>query len=213
MFKRTVAAALLTIASVFISQQAIAQDFQEGVHYKRISPAVTTSDKSKIEVLEFFWYGCGHCYHFEPLVKAWKGQQADDVVFVRSPAIWNNTMRAHAKLYYAVKLLKVLDKVDDPLFSHLTANRRALETEDQQVAFVSNYGVDADAFRNMYKQFGVESMVAQADSRARSVRIEGTPELLVNGKYRITADMAGGQPQMLQVASYLVELERKARAQ
>lgn len=211
MLKRTLGVVVFVLGCLVLGQAAVAQEFKEGVHYIKLDNPVPTSDKNKIEVLEFFWYGCGHCYHFEPLAKAWKSQQADDVVFVRSPAMWNKTMQAHARLFYTVKLLNALDKVDDAIFAQLTKQQRSLESIDDQAAFVAKHGVDEKAFREMASQFGVDSLVRQADARARSVMIEGTPELLVNGKYRVTSRMAGSQAKMLQVASYLVEQERQAQ--
>ncbi|MDN3638149.1 thiol:disulfide interchange protein DsbA/DsbL [Simiduia curdlanivorans] len=188
------------------------EKYQAGVHYTVLDAPVRTADASKIEVTEVFWYGCGHCYHFEPLVQPWKKALADDVNFVQSPAMWNGAMELHARAFYVAKALGVSEQMHGPLFEamNVAGKRLANEAEIQEI-FVAN-GVDADKFTKAFSSFGVTGQVRQADARARSYRITGTPELVVEGKYRISAKEAGGQPQMLEVASFLIEKVRAERA-
>jgi thiol:disulfide interchange protein DsbA len=211
MIKRILASCIMAL-SLWGSSVAFAADFEEGVNYIRLGTPLPTLHKDKIEVVEFFWYGCVHCYHFEPTLEAWAAQQDDDVYVVGSPAMWNKTMQIHAQAYYTAQALKVLDKVNAPLFAALnTQPRPKLDSEDELAAFFAQHGGVAEAdFRKAFNSFGVSSLVRQADARARSTQIEGTPELLVNGKYRVSAALAGGQNQMLQVAGYLIAKERAA---
>ncbi|MBB3169669.1 thiol:disulfide interchange protein DsbA/DsbL [Simiduia aestuariiviva] len=186
--------------------------YEEGKHYVVLDNPVRTSSADKIEVTEVFWYGCGHCFHFEPLVKAWKEKQADDVAFVRSPAMWNKAMELHARAFYTAAALNVLDTMHDPLFDAMNVRKKRLASEDEIAElFVAN-GVDAANFAKVFNSFGVTGKVRQADARARSYRITGTPELVVDGKYRISTRAAGGQQEMLDVADFLVAKIRAERA-
>lgn len=192
---------------------AAAADFVEGTHYVRLDEPLPTQDKSKIEVVEFFWYGCVHCFHFEPALRAWASRQPDDVYMRGSPALWNKTMGLHAQAFYTAQALGVLDKLHEPLFAALNVEPKVkLNDESSIQKFFAKYGVDKADFSKAFNSFGVASQVKQADARARSTGIEGTPELLVNGKYRISSRLGGGQStsQMLQVADFLIDQERMA---
>ncbi|NIB39541.1 thiol:disulfide interchange protein DsbA/DsbL [Pseudomaricurvus alkylphenolicus] len=178
--------------------------FQEGKHYVVLDNPVRTRNPNKIEVTEVFWYGCGHCFRFEPMVHQWQKQQGTDVDFQQSPAMWNNDMEIHARAFYTAKALGVLDKVHQPLFNALNLERKKLSNIDALADFFAAQGVDRSKFVKAFNSFGVTSQVKQADARARSYKITGTPEMVVNGQYRISARMAGGQQQMLKVADYLI---------
>ena len=205
--------ATLLLASLPLPLNAqAAQEYSEGVHYQLVTPAQRTRDPSKIEVLEFFWYGCNHCYYFEPLVKQWAKIRAADVDFAPSPAIWNATMGVHAQAYYTALALGVLEVMHDALFAAINVDRKRLTSEQELSQLFGAYGVDAATFSKAFRSFGVNSQLRQADSRARGAGISGTPELMVAGKYRISASMAGSQAEMLKVADFLVEKERRARS-
>lgn len=194
-----------------VTLPAVGAEYVAGKHYELLETPVRTSNAAKIEVTELFWYGCGHCFVFEPLLAKWQQQLGDDVQVVRSPAIWHPTMELHARAYYTAKALGVLDKVHPALFDAMNVKQNKLATEDAIAElFVAN-GVDEDAFRKTFNSFGVSSAVRQADARQRSYKSAGTPELVVEGKYRISARMTGGHQGMLDVANHLIALEREQR--
>jgi thiol:disulfide interchange protein DsbA len=196
---------------VFAPLLATAQTYVEGENYDLISPAVRTADPARIEVVEFFWYGCGHCYNFEPLITAWKKTLADDVVFNGSPAIWNKPMELHARAFYTAQVLGVLDKMHPVLFQAMNVDHKKLATEDEiQELFVAN-GVSAEDFSKAFESFGVTSQVKQASARAKAAKITGTPALMVDGKYHVSTRKAGSQADMLKVSDFLIEKERAAR--
>jgi thiol:disulfide interchange protein DsbA len=196
---------------VFAPLLATAQTYVEGENYDLISPAVRTADPARIEVVEFFWYGCGHCYNFEPLITAWKKTLADDVVFNGSPAIWNKPMELHARAFYTAQVLGVLDKMHPVLFQAMNVDHKKLATEEEiQELFVAN-GVAAEDFSKAFKSFGVSSQVNQASARAKAAKITGTPALMVDGKYHVSTRKAGSQADMLKVSDFLIEKERAAR--
>jgi protein dithiol oxidoreductase (disulfide-forming) len=196
---------------VFAPLLATAQTYVEGENYDLISPAVRTADPARIEVVEFFWYGCGHCYNFEPLITAWKKTLADDVVFNGSPAIWNKPMELHARAFYTAQVLGVLDKMHPVLFQAMNVDRKKLATEEEiQELFVAN-GVPAEDFSKAFESFGVTSQVKQASARAKAAKITGTPALMVDGKYHVSTRKAGSQADMLKVSDFLIEKERAAK--
>ena len=211
MLKRYSLILMALVALPLMALSALAEEWVEGEHYDVITPALR-GKSDKIEVTEFFWYGCTHCYSFEPQIAQWKKSLDDDVVVVGSPAMWNALMEVHAKAFYAAQVLGVLDKVHMPLFQAINVDRRRLDSEDELAALFAASGVAREDFQRAFNSFGVGSQVRQADSRARSARITGTPAMMVAGKYRISTRKAGSQANMLKLATFLIEKERAARA-
>ena len=211
MLKRYSLVLMALVALPLMALSALAEEWVEGEHYDVITPALR-GKSDKIEVTEFFWYGCTHCYSFEPQIAQWKKSLDDDVVVVGSPAMWNALMEVHAKAFYAAQVLGVLDKVHMPLFQAINVDRRRLDSEDELAALFAASGVAREDFQRAFNSFGVGSQVRQADSRARSARITGTPAMMVAGKYRISTRKAGSQANMLKLATFLIEKERAARA-
>ncbi len=212
MFKRLTQSLAATVAVVFatLSLNAAAQDYVAGEHYDLISPSIRTASPDKIEVVEFFWYGCGHCYTFEPLISTWKKDLPEDVAFRASPAVWNAGMELHARAFYAAQALGVGEELHLPIFQAMNVDRRRLASEDEIAELFAAHGVADEDFRKAFSSFGVGSQVNQANANARSARITGTPEMMVNGKYRISTRKAGSQANMLKIAEYLIEKERAA---
>lgn len=187
------------------------QRYTAGTHYQVLDTPVRTSNPNKIEATEVFWYGCGHCYTFESTIVPWSKTLAEDVNFVKSPAIWHPSMALHARAFYTAKALGVLDTLHSVIFQEMNLKKNKLANESAiSKLFVAN-GVDAEKFKNTFNSFGVNSAVQQAESRQRSYQITGTPEMVVNGKYRVTARMAGSQAGMTKVVDYLINLERAAK--
>ena len=206
---------LLSLLLVFVSIGANAGEkaYQEGTHYDLISPAVRTADPDQIEVVEFFWYGCGHCYTFEPMIGQWKKTLAEDVDFRPSPAVWNPTMELHARAFYTAEALGVGEALHPVVFQALNVDRKRLASEAELAKLFTANGVAAEDFEKAFNSFGVGSQVRQANARARAAKITGTPSMMVNGKYFISTRKAGSQSDMLQLADFLIEKERAASSQ
>lgn len=190
---------------------AQASSFEEGVHYKRINPALPTSTGKKIEVAEYFWYGCPHCNQLEPYVIRWKKKLASDVEFVRIPATFRPEWEIHARAYYAAESMGVLDKTHPATFSALHDQRRSVYSPDEISAYYGELGVDRKQFDTATKSFSTSSKVNRAKDLVRRSGIEGVPALIINGKYRVDAQSAGGYANMLKVADFLVDRERKGK--
>lgn len=177
----------------------------EGKHYTVLSTPVATITGDKIEVTEVFRYGCGACYHFETPLNAWKKTLASDVELVKNPVIWNKDTGIRARIYFTGQALGVADEASSKIFTaiHAGKGKNALLKEDDIAAMFETLGVDNATFKKMYNSFSVTSKVNQADARSRSFAVAGTPEIFVNGKYRVTVNSAGSQKGMLDVADYL----------
>ncbi|MBA58689.1 MAG: disulfide bond formation protein DsbA [Gammaproteobacteria bacterium] len=186
-------------------------EYEEGVHYARLEVPIGTSNPEKIEVTEYFSYGCPHCFRFEPLISQWKSQLSSDVIFNRTPAIWNVPgYQMFARTYYTLEALDYLSKLHLPLFKTIHNNKRRLNDLEAIAEFVSEYGVDAETFLRTYNDsFGVTAKYQRAVARQKIYGARGVPALIVNGKYRIEGSMVGNSNLgMLQVADFLIEKER-----
>ena len=191
-----------------LAAPSLAQDtYEEGVHYDLITPNIQTGISDRVVVTEFFSYGCGHCFNFEPMLAAWEKRQPENIVVQRSPIAWNAGAKLLAKIYYTAVVLDAMDPMHDAIFRAIHLQRKRLATPEAFRAVFTDNGVDADAFDKAFDSFGVSSMVRQADARMRGARINGTPSLMVNGKYRIDTRKAGGQANMLKIAEFLAKKE------
>jgi thiol:disulfide interchange protein DsbA len=190
--------------------------FQEGVHYFVLSEAVRPRDPKKIEVVEVFQYGCPHCFRFDPLVKAWQKNLAGDVDFYPLPVIWNTPGQLHAQAFFAAQALGVLDKIHPAMFNAIHVKNNPLNTRASLETLFADNGVSAEQFAKAFDSFGVTSQVNQAKARTLSYKIDGTPELIVAGKYRIDGKSFSGpnvtehdsHEKMLEVANFLIAKER-----
>lgn len=183
--------------------------FRDGVDFQTLARPVATEDSSKIELAEVFWYGCIHCYNLEPTLVAFEAELPEDVDVVKVPAMWAPNMELHAKLYYASKALGINEDIHWPVFQAMNEDRNPLGNEAAIYSLIDDLGHDSEQFERALNSFGVTSQVAQAQSKAAAYGVRGTPELIVNGKYRISTSMTGTQAQMLVVAEALIDRERE----
>ena len=184
--------------------------FSEGIEYIRLSAPQATAHADKIEIVELFWYGCPHCYQFEPALHEWTAALPADVEFTRMPAILSPRWELLARGYYAAELLGVLDKVHMPLFKAIHDQKQRIMDEDSLVKFVVKQGIDEKEFREAFKSFGVAAKINRARQMTQRYGINGVPSLVINGKYRTSASEAGSHEKMVQVSNYLIAKERSA---
>ena len=199
------------IISLIFFGTAYAQnsEFVLGTHYQRLSPTQpTSSSPDQVEVAEIFWYGCPHCYTFDPYLENWKETLAEDVNFIRIPAVWNNVLQTHAKVYFTAELLDVIDDVHTPIFREIHVNRNMLTETNALVDFFAQYGVMPDEFNQTFESFAVFTRMQRADELSRRYRISSVPTVVVNGKYVTNATMAGDYPDLLRLVDELVAMER-----
>lgn len=187
--------------------------YKEGQHYVRMVPTQpTVGGADKIEVAEIFWYGCPHCYDFEPIINKWSENKAANVRFVRVPAMWNALVKLHARLYYTEEVLVRNGVIKKPALFRDTVfqeyNRGNRMTTDTAIAKVfERFGVSADEFGRTWNSFEVNQKLRVAEDLARRYSIANVPTIVVNGKYRTGAAEAGSYPKLIEVIDELVARE------
>jgi thiol:disulfide interchange protein DsbA len=222
-------AMLAAVASTVSSTAAAATTlagptlWQEGVNYTRLVPAQPTSAPAgQVEVLEFFWYACPHCYALDPLVEAWKKTKPSYISFSREHVMWNESDRSLARLFYTLQSMGKIDEMHNEVFKELHVNLRPLtdagnderKSEDMQTAFVVKHGISAADFKSAYHSFAVETAMQRGDQLWQRYRIQAVPTFVVNGKY--IADIAtagggktGGEEKLLALITDLAATEHK----
>jgi thiol:disulfide interchange protein DsbA len=174
---------LLVAVSLFISGAALAEA-QLGKDYNLLNPEQPTSTR-KIEVLEFFFYGCSHCFHLHPLLSAWEKTMPKDVELTFVPTVFRDSWEPMANTFYALESMGKLQQVHDALYRAWNEENMALVEEDKIADFVVKHGVDRAKFTAAYNSFSMQSKVTRAKQMIRSYGINGTPTLVVDGKYVI----------------------------
>lgn len=204
--------AAFVIAAPLVDAQTAEFQYQDGVDFQTLARPVAVEDPSKIEVAEVFWYGCIHCFNLEPKLQEFASILPDDVNLVKVPAMWAGAMELHARIYYASKALGITDEIHWEVFSAMNEDRNPLASEEAILTLVGKLGQDKTAFQRAFNSFGVTSQVTRAKSAAAAYGVRGTPEMIVNGKYRISTSMTGTQEKMLLVTAALVDRERQIAA-
>lgn len=185
--------------------------FQAGTHYTRLSPAQpTSSGVDRVEIAEVFWYGCSHCFEFEPYIERWEGSKPVYVSFVRIPAVWNPDLKFHARAFYTAMALGKLDEMHGAFFDEIHRAGNRLNSERALVEFFARFGVDEAAFRNAFDSFDVQTKLQRAEELSLRYRITAVPTIVVNGKYVATASQAGSYDALLELAEELAASERPA---
>jgi protein dithiol oxidoreductase (disulfide-forming) len=205
------ALALLVVGLSCAAAEDAAKKYVAGTDYDLITPPVRAVDPGKIEVAEFFWYGCGHCYAFEPILQAWEKTMPKDVSVRRIPAIWQEKMELHAKAFYTAEALGVLNTMNPVLFQAMNVDRKPLSSQAEIAELFTAHGVSEADFNKAFNSFGVSSQVRQAVATGKAAQLTGTPALMVNGKYHVSGRKAGSQADMLKVVDFLIEQERAAK--
>jgi protein dithiol oxidoreductase (disulfide-forming) len=208
--------AAIALAVFFISFATLSTaEEQSSTGYEAVSPPQPTTNPAKVEVIEFFWYGCPHCYSFEPSLSKWLKTKPDNVDFIRIPAVFNEEWGKHAKAYYTAEALGVVDAVHSDLFDEVQKakqeNKHALETEEELAKFFVAHGVKDSDFREAYNSFMVDSKIRQAPALAAKYGITGVPAIIVNGKYKTNGTLAGSQEKMIDIINTLIKKEGSSK--
>jgi thiol:disulfide interchange protein DsbA len=168
-----------------------------------------TRDPAKVEVIEFFWYGCPHCYDVEPEVAAWLKRQPSSVEFIRVPAIFNQRWAVLARAYYAMQQLKLGEDVHKALFEAIHRDNKNLSDEASLTEFFAAQGVPREKFKEAFNSFDVDGKTGRANQMTRAYGLEGVPTFIVNGKYRVDGTSAGSTAAMFAALDQLVAKELK----
>lgn len=193
--------------------------WQEGVNYTRLVPAQPTAvAPGQVEVLEFFWYGCPHCYALDPQIEAWRKTKPSYVAFSRVPVMWSEGHRSTARLYYTLESMGKLDALHGEVFKEIHVNSNPLVGSDPndsaaaervQETFLAKFGVSGDAFDKAYHSFAVETDLQRAEQLGLRYRVEGVPTFIINGKYVADVRSAGSPEKLISLVDDLAALEHK----
>jgi thiol:disulfide interchange protein DsbA len=193
--------------------------WEEGVNYTRLVPAQPTAvPAGQVEVLEFFWYACPHCYAIDPLVETWKKTKPAYISFSRVHVMWSEGHRSLARLYYTLESLGKLDQMQSEVFKEIHVNGNPLvasnptneaESERIQTAFVTKFGVSESDFKKAYHSFAVETALQRADELVQRYRVDGVPRFVVNGKYIADVATAGSPERLISLVGDLAAQEHK----
>jgi len=200
------------LALIAMTLHANAAGIDEGIEYQLITPPVRTQNENKIEVVELFWYGCPHCYQFEPKLNAWKKNLPANVEVIRIPAVFGNrkVWELHARAFYAAELLGVQDKIHEPLFKAIHQDKQKLFTKESLADFFAKQGVNKSEFLDTLYSFGVNMKLNRAIDLTKRYGIDGVPTIIINGRYRTHASLTSGQAGMFKVMDFLIDKEAKA---
>ena len=185
-----------------------AREFKAGTDYIQLATPVATQNPDKIEVQEIFWYGCPHCYQFEPKINAWVKNKPANVAFVRTPAPLNPNWMVHTKTYYALEAMGKGEQYHSDIFSALHVEKLKLYTPEAVADFLVKKGLDRAKFLETFGSFAVEMRASKAAQIGKQYRVTGVPALTVNGKYLVNTNLPGGFDEALAVVNYLVEKEK-----
>jgi thiol:disulfide interchange protein DsbA len=219
---KLLAAVASTVAAATSSSSAAAASgtqWQDGVNYTRVVPAQPTNvPAGQVEVLEFFWYACPHCYALEPTVQTWLKSKPAYITFTRVPVEWNEGHRSLARLYYALEAMGKSNDLHGEIFKEIQVNGDPLigpdpnnvaSAERTQLAFIKKLGLSDADFEKAYHDMNVETALQRADQLAQRYRISSVPVFVVNGKYISDVTQAGGPEKLMSLLNDLAAQEHK----
>jgi len=203
---------LVFTAALMIAAPSFAQRTPEdGVEYFALNPPQATESAGKIEVVEFFWYRCPHCYALEPQLESWVKQLPKDVQFRRIPAVFNDDWAIDARIYYTLETMGLVDRQFKPLFDAIHQQGGVRLKGDAYAKWAAEWvaknGVDAKKWDEAYNSFSVSTKVRRASQLTQAYKFDGVPALAVQGRYVVNASNS-----MLSVADYLIAQTRKSPA-
>lgn len=207
--RKFILGALLVVASL-CGLAVQAAEFEAGKHYVELSQPVPVAEPGKIEVVEMFWYGCPHCYQFEPVINPWIERLPADVAFRRVPAMFGGVWNTHGQLFFALQAMGVEKQVHDAVFAAYHQQGKKLATPEDMADFLAGQGIDRQTFLGTFDSFAVKGNMEKARKLGMAYQISGVPVMVVNGKYRFDIGSAGGPEQALKLAEFLIDQERAA---
>lgn len=198
------------LMAMFLLPGLVNAGFEEGRHYMVLPFPAAVETGDKIEVREFFWYGCPHCHVLEPALANWLKKLPANAQFVRTPGTAPRWV-IHGQAYYAFEALGVLEKLHGPFFKAMQDKPAAFNDEKAITDFAVSQGVDRKKFGEAFNSFGVRLKLEKAKQLNQDLNISSVPTFVVDGKYLTTAAMAGGEEQMLKLLDELIGKAAKER--
>jgi thiol:disulfide interchange protein DsbA len=193
------------------SSTVMADAPQNGTEFAQTTQIIPTDNPAKIEVIELFWYGCSHCYALEPQLAGWVKALPKDVTFKRVPGLPRPDWAPMAKAYYVMESLGLSEKLHSKLFDAIH-KQKSLSPTDEKASIewiVKEGGLDHKKVETEFNSFSLSTKLNQAAQVFRASGATGVPSLIIDGKYITSVTMAGGSPQVFNVANYIIENVRK----
>lgn len=191
-----------------LSAAPLAVHAQSANGYEMVQPPQNTSSAEQVEVLEFFWLGCPHCYAFEPTIEAWAEGRDENVSFVREAPPLNGSWEQHSRGFYAAQLLGQEQPFVEAMFKSIHEEKKRMVDPKDIAALAGELGMDEEKFLATMKSFAVETRMKRAMQLARGAGITGVPAIMINGKYRTGAQLAGSNAGIIDVIEQTVALEK-----
>lgn len=188
-----------------------ASSFMEGLDYRKLVSPQPTESKGKIEVVEFFWYGCPHCNDLEPELLTWSKRQKKDVVLKKVPVAFRDDFLAHSQIFYALESMGKEAEFTPKVFHAIHTERKSLLKEEEISNWVAAQGLDQKAFMTAFKSFTVITKAKTANTVAQSYRVDGVPTIAVQGKYMTSPSIAGSKSRAIETLDFLVEQNRSGK--
>lgn len=181
----------------------------EGKDFRKLKTPLQVAKTGKVEVVEFFWYGCPHCFAFEPLIEPWIAKLPADVHFRRVPVAFDALKEIHQQIYYTWEALGLVDAMHSKTFNRFHVAHKPINRESDMLEFAQENGLDVAKVKSAWDSFGVQTRMHQAKQLSEDYQIDGVPEIGIQGRFATAPSMANGQTQALQVADYLINVVRK----
>jgi thiol:disulfide interchange protein DsbA len=185
------ALAVLSLTLVAATAGAAPSNPQPGVDYRVLDKPQQTDSGKKVEVTEFFWYSCPHCFALEHDLAEWVKKQGDHIVFKRVPVAFRESMVPQQKLYYALEAMGKLDELHEKVFNNIHVQKKRTDSEAQIVDFITSQGIDKQKFLDVYNSFGVQSKTRRATQLMQAYQVDGVPLLAVEGRYLTSPSIVG----------------------
>lgn len=200
------------VTAAFLSFSVYAADPVAGVDYKILKTPQPVASGNKVEVAEFFWYRCPHCYHLEPALATWLKKLPRDAQMRRIPAVFNEGWLPGAKLYYTLSQMKLVDKLHTEVFDAIHLDNLDLGDPAVLGDWIAKKGVDRKKFEALYNSFSIQALAAQGSRVAAPYELRGVPAFVVDGKYQTSQSMTGTEARLFEVLDQLIAKARAERA-
>jgi len=204
---------ILSLATLFFCAAAAAQKPTEGVEYLSLNPPQSTDAPGKVEVVEFFWYRCPHCYTLEPYLASWVKKLPQDTRFRRFPAVFNEEWALDARIFYALEALGQLERLHGALFDAIHkqggASLKGQTYAKWVAAWLAKQGVDTAKYEATLRSFSVDSKVKRAMQTSQAYKLDGVPAIAINGRYMVSASMVGDRQGMIDAAEQILAQARR----
>jgi len=208
---RFITALFLFFSIGFASLTTASAGITEGKDYTILTNPQPTENNDKIEVLEFFWYGCPHCDKLHPHIKTWLKNKPDDVSFRYVPTIFRPNWVSGAKIFYTIETIQETEILHDKVYDAIHRDKIDLNKEPILFDWVEKQGIEREKFEKAYHSFSVQNQVARSTQMSRQYELTGTPSIVVDGKYLTSGSMGGSPENTIKILEKLIEKTRKER--